>query len=106
MLPPVPVTTQTLPGSRPDISVGLRGCSGGLLRLRDAHLVGVLWGLVEVSVDDVAGRPGERRRWLCVRGLRASRRRRRVGLGELLPAVTRAGQPAVLIVKASLGVDW
>jgi len=61
MLQSLPVTMQTLPGSRPDISVGPGGCSGELLRLRNAHLIGVLRDLVEVPVDDVAGRPGERR---------------------------------------------
>ena len=45
MLPPVPVTTQTFAcPAGPDISVGPRGCSGELLRLRNAHPVGVLRG--------------------------------------------------------------
>ena len=52
---------QSLRTSRPDISVGPGGRSGELLRLGNAHLVGVLRDLVEVPVDDVARRPGERR---------------------------------------------
>ena len=61
MLQSVSVTMQSLRTSRPDISVGPGGRSGRLLRLGNAHLVGVLRDLVEVPVDDVARRPGERR---------------------------------------------
>src|SRR5215217_3931314 len=59
-LPPAPVATPTLLAQPPDISMGPRDCSGELLRLCNTHLIGVPWDLVEVPVDDVAGRPGER----------------------------------------------
>ena len=35
---------------------------GLLLRIRDTHLVGVVADLVEVPVDDLAGRSGQRTR--------------------------------------------
>lgn len=44
----LPVTTQTLPASRPDSSVGTGGCCGELLCLRNAHPGRWLRNLVEV----------------------------------------------------------
>src|SRR5579863_5516758 len=59
MLPPVPVTTQTFPASRPGISLFSVLGGGSFLGLGHAHQVGVIGHLVEVPVDDVESRSGQ-----------------------------------------------
>src|SRR4051795_2233899 len=65
MLPPVPVTMQTFPASRPANSAASVRRGGAQLGVGDADLVGVLADLTEVPVDDVEGRVPERARPLA-----------------------------------------
>jgi hypothetical protein len=62
MLPPVPVTMQTFPASRPDTPVSYPGRRGELLSLRHPHVVGELRNRGEVPVDDIERRLAERTR--------------------------------------------
>jgi hypothetical protein len=100
MLQSVSVTMQSSRTSRPDISVGPGGRSGGLLRLGNPPSR-CAWDLVEVLIDDVARRSGERRcsgllwraptaRWPCGARSATVRRRRRPRTGDPCPGAASA----------------